>query len=187
MLPDNTLKTCTGCHEPKPLTAFYTHPGTKDGLRPKCKLCIVEETQAFRRNHLEAYRAYTAAYNEAHREDRRSYYLANRERIRTRTAAYQSQHPEFGQAHKHARRARVRGVPAETVHVLALFKRDRGVCGICGLKVTWRPRDRMMRPSHDHIIPVSKGGENTYANARLAHLRCNISRGNRGSAQLRML
>lgn len=60
-------------------------------------------------------------------------------------------------------------------------ERDRGRCGVCGLPV------RAADASVDHILPVSKGGAHSYANTRLAHLRCNKVRGNRGPAQLRML
>jgi len=34
-------------------------------------------------------------------------------------------------------------------------------------------------PSVDHIEPLSLGGEHTYANVRIAHLDCNVRRGNR--------
>ena len=34
-------------------------------------------------------------------------------------------------------------------------------------------------PSADHVIPRSRGGTDDIENLRPAHLRCNISRGNR--------
>jgi 5-methylcytosine-specific restriction endonuclease McrA len=35
----------------------------------------------------------------------------------------------------------------------------------------------------DHIIPLSKGGAHAVANLQLAHLACNIRKGNRISLQ----
>lgn len=41
--------------------------------------------------------------------------------------------------------------------------------------------------SIDHIVPLSKGGADTKANIRLAHLGENVGRGNRTSGYEQML
>lgn len=41
--------------------------------------------------------------------------------------------------------------------------------------------------SLDHILPISVGGQHSYANTRLTHTTCNVRRQNRGVAQLRLL
>jgi len=87
---------------------------------------------------------------------------------------------EQARAYKLARKARERGARTETVLLSVLIERDRARCQICG-KV--RGKDRW---SIDHIVPLSKGGANTYANTQLAHIRCNRKRWNVGPAQLRM-
>ena len=33
-------KVCRGCDEEKPVSEFYKHTGSKDGLRGKCKDCF---------------------------------------------------------------------------------------------------------------------------------------------------
>lgn len=82
---------------------------------------------------------------------------------------------------QHMRKAKMRGLPFERVSLARLISRDHARCQICG-------KGRGMgKWSVDHILPVSLGGANTYANTRLAHLTCNIGRSNRGAAQLRML
>ena len=49
-----------------------------------------------------------------------------------------------------------------------VLRRDAGRCGICGLTI-------MEANWHlDHIIPLSKGGEHSYANVQAAHARCNM-------------
>jgi 5-methylcytosine-specific restriction endonuclease McrA len=61
-----------------------------------------------------------------------------------------------------------------------VFARDNGICGICR-----QPIDPTIPPHHadsftiDHIQPLSRGGEHSYANVRAAHLRCNVSEANR--------
>lgn len=62
-----------------------------------------------------------------------------------------------------------------------VFKRDDGICYLCGGKCDWNDyEDRNgiriygnLYPSRDHVIPKSKGGENSWKNIRLAHRGCN--------------
>lgn len=66
-----------------------------------------------------------------------------------------------------------------------LFRMSGGVCYLCGGVCDWdaktiingRPYARAMYPSIDHVIPLSKGGEHSWNNVRLAHLGCNSSKG----------
>lgn len=55
----------------------------------------------------------------------------------------------------------------------AIYQRDGMVCSICHLHV------RREDASVDHVVPLSKGGPSTMDNLRLAHRRCNSSKGNR--------
>lgn len=85
-------------------------------------------------------------------------------------------------------RARKYGTKLETVEARRVFERDRWICQLCGRKI-----NRMVSAPHpmsaslDHILPISRGGDHTYANTQLAHLRCNIAKGNRGSGQLALI
>lgn len=68
-----------------------------------------------------------------------------------------------------------------------LFKRDNGVCHICGKQCNWNDytvTDTTIisgnwYPSVDHIVPVSLGGADSWNNVMLAHRICNSVRGNR--------
>lgn len=73
-----------------------------------------------------------------------------------------------------------------TINVPKLYERDGGRCWICGGMTD--PEDRKIRedgtiicgeryPSIDHVIPISRGGNNVWDNVRLAHRKCNSSRG----------
>lgn len=72
------------------------------------------------------------------------------------------------------------GSDAEQINVLAVFERDNWVCQICGEDVdpTVEHPDPLSK-SLDHIVPLSQGGGHTWDNVQLAHLVCNMSKGNR--------
>ena len=79
-----------------------------------------------------------------------------------------------------ARRARKKGVTVEPVSLARVAERDGFMCGICETRVDMD----LVYPdpfsqSLDHVLPLSKGGEHSYANTQLAHLRCNVSKGDR--------
>lgn len=67
------------------------------------------------------------------------------------------------------------------ISVMGLFKRDLGVCHICGgrcnvedftiIDGTFIAGD--WYPSIDHIVPLAKGGLHSWGNVKLAHRRCN--------------
>ncbi len=68
------------------------------------------------------------------------------------------------------RRARKMGLFVEDVYPLVLLEMDDGVCGICGEDVD--PLDFHV----DHVIPLARGGEHSYANTQAAHPACNLSK-----------
>jgi 5-methylcytosine-specific restriction endonuclease McrA len=41
----------------------------------------------------------------------------------------------------------------------------------------------LMSQSLDHVVPLAEGGLHTYANTRIAHLTCNITRGRHGGGE----
>ena len=63
-----------------------------------------------------------------------------------------------------------------------LFRRDRGVCWICGEQCDYNDYRKDEKgnfisgktyPSIDHVYPLSKGGVHSWDNVRLAHHYCN--------------
>lgn len=58
-----------------------------------------------------------------------------------------------------------------------LYKRDKGVCWICGGLCDYEAdKNSEEYPSIDHVIAVSQGGEHAWNNVRLAHRGCNLKR-----------
>lgn len=85
----------------------------------------------------------------------------------------------------HSRRADKLGVDFIGTHtelVAYLYDRDYGICQLCNCLVEprgdFKPYDPE-QPSVDHIVPLSLGGTHSLDNLQLAHLRCNLSKGNR--------
>lgn len=82
------------------------------------------------------------------------------------------------------RRAKIERVLVdEDISLYKLYKRDHGICYLCGGRCDWN--DKEVRedgttvvghsyPSIDHVIPLAKGGEHSWANVKLAHIICNI-------------
>lgn len=64
--------------------------------------------------------------------------------------------------------------------IRALVERDGTGCALCATPIPmgsqWPSPDS---PSIDHVHPVSLGGTNDMPNLALAHLRCNIAKGNK--------
>lgn len=63
--------------------------------------------------------------------------------------------------------------PAKPLDRKAIWDEHKGVCGICGLAVSFAECEI------DHIIPKSKGGGNQLANLQPAHRKCNRSKGDK--------
>jgi len=97
-----------------------------------------------------------------------------------------------GEAQNEAHRRRYARRKAQTTgprYVLAdVAKRDGFRCHICGARVDMGLSGRHpMGPTADHLLPVAAGGGDESTNIALAHLRCNIKRGTKGVAQLRLV
>lgn len=64
----------------------------------------------------------------------------------------------------------------------ALYRRDSGVCYLCGEVCDWNDYDKDTNrvgdnyPSIDHIIPIARGGLHSWTNIRLAHFKCNVAK-----------
>ena len=76
-------------------------------------------------------------------------------------------------------RARLRGVTVERVDPIRVFERDGWRCHLCH-KITdkkLRGLNKPASPELDHIVPLSKGGEHSYANTACSCRKCNIKKG----------
>lgn len=89
----------------------------------------------------------------------------------------------------HRRRAQKKATSSgEPVLLSEIAERDEWRCHLCGVdvdpEVSW---PHPMSPSLDHVVPLSLGGPHAPENVRLAHLRCNSAKGNRGGEEQMLL
>lgn len=114
-------------------------------------------------------RAWATAHQSEMSEYRRQYQVDHVEELR----AYRASRRQIRASQQGDRRARLRRAFVEPVDRLTLYERDGGVCGLCGSPVE-------VSDFHvDHVVPLSRGGEHSYANTQIAHPSCNLSKHNR--------
>ncbi len=77
------------------------------------------------------------------------------------------------------RRLLLKNVASESYTLEQIFIRDEGMCMLCFTPVIIDIDEIKYRPSIDHVIPLSKGGDDTLKNVQLAHFGCNSRKGNR--------
>jgi 5-methylcytosine-specific restriction endonuclease McrA len=103
------------------------------------------------------------------------------EQVKADKAAWDNAHPERCRDYTHRRRVRLRDGIVEDFLATEIFERDHYVCGLCDEPIDpFLSNRHPMMASLDHIIPITKGGHHTRDNVQAAHLRCNLSKGNRG-------
>ncbi len=117
----------------------------------------------------------------------KTYRQVNNEKMKSRQKDYRQANPDKYRLYNRKRRALKRGVYHEPYMNNYVFERDGWICGICGRKINRRLKHpNPLSSSIDHIIPLSKGGNDDPVNAQAAHLRCNFGKHNRKIGQLRM-
>lgn len=172
--PDG-LRYCIVCGEAKPASAYHKDSKKLDGLRNTCKACVLAREKARHAANPEVRRTKekirrTIEGDQIRERDRMRY-----ERDRDKRLALVA-------AGQHKRRARLAAVAFEDgITVVALRKRDGDNCTYCKQPMLFKAQAREhginpMRASIEHIVPLSRGGEHTFANTALACHRCNTSK-----------
>ena len=184
-IPAN-MRFCHTCCVIKLLEEFYNHKKCQHGKSSICKSCKMEQDRSYRKENRERIRAYQREYRKKNKIKvdawQSKYRATNREEIHARLAAWKANHIEkvrdWGRTSFKKRRALIRKAKhVERVSLDIIYQRDYGLCSLCHTKV------RREDASLDHIIPLSKGGDHTYQNCALAHMRCNSSKGNGNKIQ----
>lgn len=92
---------------------------------------------------------------------------------------------EYMVAMQELRKDRIRASRADNINLDDLIKRDKGICHICGGKVSKRRKKERGKawqsdneyPTIDHVVPLSRDGSHTWGNVKLAHWLCNVKKG----------
>lgn len=111
---------------------------------------------------------------------------------RVRTQLYCSETCERRESRKRTGRKRdydrkrtLKSQRIDYIPLKKLYERDNGTCYLCGgkcdfnavRKINGIPYALGDYPSRDHVKPLSKGGMHSWDNVKLAHIRCNSSKG----------
>jgi 5-methylcytosine-specific restriction endonuclease McrA len=154
------VKVCRGCEQERPLSAFSVDRRAADGRQGRCKAC----NRSYRQTNAEQVRAGVSAWARANPDAKRA------SDVRWRAA-----NPEVVREHRRrqngARRARQLGQWVEEVDPAVVWARDEGRCRLCGLPALagwWHL---------EHLTPLVRGGEHSYANVAVAHPACNERKG----------
>lgn len=173
--PPDAVKACSICREIKPVTEFRKHQGKPYGRGSQCRPCASTRVQS------------TAAYRRAQeRRDRAASYQWHHRTCETCGEDWKTRNPEGRFCSMECYGESLRGDgPASRPHISMtvrqhVYDRDGWQCQLCGgdVAMTWQPTDPE-RPSLDHIVPVSVGGDDAPENLQLAHLSCNVQKGAR--------
>lgn len=114
--------------------------------------------------------------------------LGNRDRTIDPSLTPRERQRRKAEASRRRRRARIAGAEREPYTTAEIAERDGYRCWLCNRKVNMSlayPHPRSA--SIDHIVPLSRGGEDTKVNVRLAHLGENIARSNRAEWEQQLL
>lgn len=82
------------------------------------------------------------------------------------------------------KKAKQNGKYDKTITLEKLYKRDHGICYLCGKKLNLdTPYNDPLAPTVEHVIPIIKGGTHTWNNVRLACRACNTAKGSKLSKE----
>lgn len=175
-------KICMQCETPKPRKDFHKDVRQDDGRSPRCTICAATNQQTWLKQPGNRARTRTWATEQRLRNQGNE---VLREYHRKKGKAWAQTHRD--RIHVHERRSRLKrqqAVVIETVHIEVLYARDKGICSLCSKHVNAKLKfPHQQSGTVDHIIPLSRGGEESYRNTALAHLGCNIRKNNRSAIQ----
>ena len=157
-------KVCARCGHDKPSDCFANNATRSDGLSGFCGDCQNQAIAVWKRNNPDVVRA--QARVDTRRQRRlRPWIKAEADR------KYREKHPDVIHANRWKRKAIKRAAFVERVHRSVVFERCGGACHMCGA---------MVDPDNwhlDHVLPLVRGGEHSYANTAVACPSCNMQRG----------
>jgi len=163
----------------------------RSGRYSYCKKCHSQRSRDYYQNNKESVkeraRLYRKEYYQANKNavlgKHKEYRKNNKEAFNERDLKYQKAHPEIGRRKKARRRARLKNNAFESYTESQVLDSYGSLCHLCGLAID------LSAPRHtavagwenglhiDHVIPLSKGGDDTLENVRPSHGKCNLKKG----------
>ena len=181
-------KMCASCLKVLPTEAFSAIK--RGGCHSRCKICEVERMRKARvLEPKEMVRQRSASYKSRNQEKVREYarkyrrekLITNPEFVtaeRARTAEKKRRWPEKYKAYKANRTAREveAGGRLTGDEVRGAFERSGGQCVYCDIPLLLTDREGWHL---EHLVPLSRGGDNAASNVAAACSRCNLQKGSK--------
>jgi 5-methylcytosine-specific restriction endonuclease McrA len=174
---ENGTKRCCRCGIVKDRGEFYKNKGRPDGIQTICKVCTKAQNRAYKQQRPQFWREapsfgkLTDAQRQRRDERAREWRSQNPDRHRANVAGWRERNPlkarETLRKSEAKRRARKLARFVDDVDSLVVLEAYDGACGICGRDVD------PMAFDVDHVVPLSVGGDHSYANTQPAHPSCN--------------
>jgi 5-methylcytosine-specific restriction endonuclease McrA len=177
-------KTCSNCGEFLPWDAFHASRNRPDGKHSWCKTCKNRGTQSWREKHpdrqYDACRSWDLANPAKKRQHRLKYAASHREQESDRARRWYESNPARAKENARKYRARKKGASIGHVDLEFILSRDGSWCYLCkGLIDPDLTYPHAGSLTFDHVVPLSRGGDHSTENLRVAHAGCNRSKGAR--------
>ena len=183
-------KQCTECLLIKPLKDFRNQERGKFGKRSKCKKCeYLKHKQRYSVNpeiRREIEKKYRQRSPEVFARKDKKYYEANKEKMREYNKAWKLNNPEKYAEHnrtkEHRRRARKFQNGTEEYTEQIIIETYGTNCHICNQPINLEAPRRVGTEGWelglhlDHVVPLSKGGDDRIENLRPTHGMCNLKK-----------
>jgi len=174
--PPPSMKLCRRCECVKLRSDFTTATKERDGLQHTCKTCRKPHVAASKKKSRstpeskERAREYRAQYKDRECELRQAWEAANFVRRQEYKASWYAENKHRYNDYVRKYQTRKSGAFVEDVDRVVVWKRDGGICRLCG---------RIADPNAwhlEHLTPLSHGGEHSYANTAVSHPVCNLKK-----------
>lgn len=161
------VKPCNLCKRELPVSNFYRDYTRSDGFKHRCKECVKLD-------------------NPQKRQYSKAYYEKNKETVKKKAIEKYKNDPSvksYKLAWNSQRRAAIKGSTSQLITEELILKVYGKNCHICqdtiDLSAPRKPGSQgWERGLHiEHVVPISKGGENVIENMRPSHGICNLRKG----------
>jgi hypothetical protein len=192
-------KACKQCGQIKLLSEFPIHKECTDRHSNQCKACkqqiarnrkaanpeyYKQKGRELRAKHhesrIEWQREWRKNNPERYREQARDLYWKNPEKFRKRSADFAKQYPEKVNSVNRRRKARLRNAKTSKYTEKQVLELYGAICHLCDLPIDleaprWTALKGWQNGLHiDHVVPISKNGDDTIENVRPSHGFCNL-------------